>query len=174
MGFFAVEGFEAVGVDEGHTRAGRGEEAFAAELADETADGFAGEAGHVAELFVGDMGGEADGEAVEGAVVAEMVGGGPVEECGGELAGGGGGEGDAAGGEDGAFEVASQGLGGDLADVGVGVHEADEVFAGDGLDGAGAEGLNGDAVDGGGKQCVEAEDVAGVGDAEDEETALRG
>jgi hypothetical protein len=56
----------------------------------------------------------------------------------------------------------------------VGLHEADEVNAGDGLDGAGGEGFGGDAVEGVLVQRGEAEDVPGAGDAEKEETAIAG
>jgi len=70
--------------------------------------------------------------------------------------------------------LACDGQSGDEADVGVGLHDADEVGAGDGFDGAGGEGFGSDAVSGLLVEGGEAEDVARDGDAEQEETAIAG
>jgi hypothetical protein len=83
-------------------------------------------------------------------------------------------EGEATRGEESALILACDGQGGDAADVGVGSHDADEVGARNGFDGAGGEGLGSDAVNGLLLQSGEAEDVAGAGDAEQEETAIAG
>jgi hypothetical protein len=83
-------------------------------------------------------------------------------------------ESEATRGEEGALILACDGQSGDEADVGVGFHDADVVGAGDGFDGAGGEGLGGDAVGGLLMQSGEAEDVAGAGDTEEEETAIAG
>jgi hypothetical protein len=56
----------------------------------------------------------------------------------------------------------------------VGFHEADEVGAGDGFDGAGGEGFGGDAIDGVLVQSSEAENIAGAGHAEEKEAAFGG
>jgi len=56
----------------------------------------------------------------------------------------------------------------------VGSHEANEVGAGNGFDGAGGEGFCRDAVGGALMQGGEAKDVAGAGDAEEEEAAIAG
>jgi hypothetical protein len=56
----------------------------------------------------------------------------------------------------------------------VGFHTADEVGAGNGFDGAGAEGFGGSAVEIVLVESGEAEDIARAGDAEEEETAIYG
>lgn len=98
----------------------------------------------------------------------------PVEEGAGELTGGGGVEGEAARGEDSAVIFARDGEGGGTADVGVGFHDAKIVSAGDGFNGAGGDGFGADAMEGALIQSGEAEDVAGAGDAEEEEAAFAG
>ena len=161
-------------MDEGHAIVGLVDEAFAAEAGEEAADGFAGEAGHAAELFLVELHVEGDGEAGMGGAVVEVIHAGPVEEGAGELAGGGGVESEAACGEDGAVVLARHGESDGAADVGVGVHEADELGARDGFDDGGDKGFGGDAIEGVFAQGGEAEDIAGAGDAEEEEAAFGG
>ena len=150
------------------------EETFAAEFCEEAGDGFAGDAGHAAELFVGEGHGEGDGKIVVLGAVVEVIHAGPVEEGAGEFAGSGVGESEASGAEDGGVVVAGHGGGGGVAGVDEVVHEADEIVAGNGFDGAGIEGDGSDSIEGSGKECGEAEDVAGAGDAEQEEAAIAG
>ena len=50
-----VAGFHLDGMVEGHAVEGLVELAIAAEAGEEAADGFAGEAGHTAEVFVGKL-----------------------------------------------------------------------------------------------------------------------
>ncbi len=83
-------------------------------------------------------------------------------------------ESEATRGEEGALILARDGQSGDEVDLGVGFHGADEIGAGDGFDGARAERLGSDAVGGLLVQSGQAEDVAGAGDAEEEETAVAG
>jgi len=170
----AVAGFEAAGVVEGHAVVALIDQALAAEAGEEAADGFAGEASHAAELLLVELHEEGDGEVGRNRRVGAFVQAGPVEEGAGELAGGGGVEGETPRGEEGALIFACDGQSGDKADVGVGLHDADVVGAGDRFDGAGGEGLGSDAVGGLLVQGGEAEDVAGAGDAEQEETAIAG
>jgi len=150
------------------------EETFAAEFCEEAGDGFAGDAGHAAELFVGEGHGEGDGKIVVLGAVVEVIHAGPVEEGAGEFAGSGVGESEASGAEDGGVVVAGHGGGGGVAGVDEVVHEADEIVAGNGFDGAGIEGDGSDSIEGSGKECGEAEDVAGAGDAEQERASFRG
>jgi hypothetical protein len=159
---------------EGHAVIGLIDEAFAPELEEGAADSFAGETGHAAELFMGELHEEGDGEIGVGGAIVEVVHAGPVEKGAGELAGGGGVESEATGGKEGAVVLTCDGQGGGAADVGMGFHEVDEVGAGDGLDGAGAEGLYRDTVECVRAQSGEAEDVSGAGNAEQEETAIGG
>ena len=159
---------------EGHAVVDLEDMAFAAEAGEEAADGFAGEAGHAAEVFVGKRHEEGDGEIGVGGGAVGLVDAGEVEEGAGELAGGGGVKREAAGGEDGAVVIVGEGEGGGAANVGVGFHEANEIAAGNGFNGAGGQGFGGDAI-----ECVllqggEAEDVAGAGDAEEEEATFGG
>ena len=105
--------------------------AFAAEAREEAADGFAGEACHAAEIFVGKQHEEGDGEIGTGGGAVEFVYASEVEEGAGELAGCGAVKREATGGEDGAVVLACEGQGRGAADVGVGFHEADEVGARD-------------------------------------------
>jgi hypothetical protein len=98
----------------------------------------------------------------------------PVEKNTGELAGGRGVKSEATGGEHGTVVVACDRQSGDAADVGVSLHEVDEVGARNGFDGAGDEGFRADAVEGSFVQSGEAKDIAGTRDAEEEETALAG
>jgi len=91
---------------------------------------------------------------------------GSLEGSAGEFADGGGGECEAAGREQSAVVLASKRQSGGATNVGVSFHEADEVGAWDGLDGAGAEGFCSDVVESVRAQSGEAEDVAGAGDAE--------
>jgi len=170
----AVVGFHLDGVVEGHAVVDLEDVAFAAEASEEAADGFAGEACHAAEIFVGKRHEEGDGEIGMGGVGVELIHAGEVEEGAGEFAGGGGMKSEAAGGEDGAVVLAREGQGGDAADIGVGFHEANEFGSGNGFDGAGGEGLCGDAIEGLLLQSREAEDIAGAGDAEEKETAFGG
>jgi hypothetical protein len=170
----AVAGFELDRVMEGHAVVGLVDQAFAAEAGEEAADGFAGEAGHAAELLMGELQEEGDGEIGMDGGVVQFVHASQVEEGAGELASGGGVESEAPGGEEGTVVVAGDGQSGGAADVGVGFHEAKEVDAGNGFDGAGDDGFGGDAIESVFVQSGEAEDVAGAGDAEEEETALRG
>jgi hypothetical protein len=170
----AVAGFKAAGVVEGHAVVALVDEALAAEAGEEAADGFAGEACHAAELFLVELHVEGNGDVGWGGAVAAVVCACPVEEGAGEFAGGGGVESEATRGEEGALILACDGQSGDEADVGVGLHDTDEVGARDGFDSAGGEGLGGDAVSGLLVQGGEAEDVAGAGDAEQEEAAIAG
>jgi len=161
----AVAGFHLDGVVERHAVVDLEDVAFAAEASEEAADGFTGEAGHAAEVFVGQLHEERDGEVGVGGGAVELVYAGQVEEGASELAGCGGVKSEATDGEDGAVVLACEGQGGDAADLGVGFHEADEVGAGDGFDGGGGEGFCADAVDTTLIQSGEAEDIAGAGDA---------
>ena len=170
----AVSSFEAAGVVEGHAVVALIDQALAAEAGEQAADGFAGEACHAAKLFLIKLHVEGDGDVGWGGVVGAVVCAGPVEKGAGEFAGGGGVEGEATRGEEGALIFACDRQSGDEADVGVGFHDADEVGARDGFDGAGGEGLGSDAVSGLLVQGGEAKDVAGAGDAEQEETAIAG
>jgi hypothetical protein len=170
----AVAGFQAVGVVEGHAVVALIDQALAAEAGEQAADGFAGESRHAAELFLVKLHVEGDGEVGECGGFAAAVCAGPIEEGAGEFAGRGGVESETARGEEGALILASDGQGGDEADVGVGFHDADEVGAGDGLDGAGGERLCADTVDGLVMQRGEAEDVARAGNAEQEQAAVAG
>lgn len=160
------------GVGKGHAVVDLKDVAFAAEASEEPADGFAGEAGHAAEVFVGKLHEEGDGEVGVGAV--EVVHARQVEEGAGELAGGGGLKSEAAGSEDGVGIFPSESQCGDAGDLGVDFHEADEFVAGDGFNGAGGKGFGGQAIDGVLMQSCEAENIAGAGDAEQQEAAFRG
>ncbi len=173
-GWLAVAGFELVGVIEGHTGLGLADEAFAAKAGEETADGFAGEAGHAAELFVGELHAEGDWEVGGRGSVVAIVFTGPVEKGAGKLTGGGGLEGEPAGGENCTVVVADDGLGDAEAYFGVGIHEVEEAVAGDGFDDGGGEGFCGDAIEGVLEQGGEAEEVTGGGYAEEEEAAIEG
>jgi hypothetical protein len=170
----AVAGFQAAGVVEGHSVVALIDKALAAEAGEEAAHGFAGEPCHAAELFLVELHVKGNGEVGMDGRVDAFVQTGPVEEGAGEFAGGGGVESKAARGEEDALILACNGQSGDEADVGVGLHHAYEVGAGDGFDGAGGEGLGSDAVGGLLVQSGEAEDVAGAGDAEEEEAAIAG
>lgn len=169
-----VAGFEAIRVVEGHAVVALIDKAFAAEAGEESADGLSGEPCHAAELFLVKLHVEGNGEVGWGGVVAAVVCAGPVKKGAGKFPGGGSVESEATRGEEGALILACDGQSGDEADVGVGLHDADEVGAGDGFDRAGGEGLGTDAVSGLLVQSGEAEDVAGAGDAEEEETAIAG
>ncbi len=147
---------------------------FAAEASEEAADGFAGEAGHAAEIFVGKLHEKGDREIGMGWCTVELVNACKIEQGAGELAGCGAVKSEATGGEDGAVVLACEGQSGDSADIRVGFHEADEVGAGNGFDGAGGEGFGGDAVEGVLVQSGEAEDIAGAGDSEEKEAAFGG
>ena len=57
----AVPGFHLDGVVEGHAIVDLEDVAIAAEAGEEASDGFAGEAGHAAEIFVGKLHEEAEG-----------------------------------------------------------------------------------------------------------------
>ncbi len=153
--------------------AGLLDEALAAEFEEDAGDGLAGDADPVAEFLVGEGHGEGDGliEGCGGVVV--MIGLGPVEERAGELGGGGVGEGEAGGATRGAVIVAGHGLSDVAGDVGVGVHEANEVGAGDVLDGGGDQSFRSDEMARAAEQRGEAEDFAGTSDAEAEKAAQR-
>ncbi len=168
--WLAVEGFEFLGLGEGEALPVLGDQALLAEGSEEAGDGFTGEAGHAAELFMGEGHGKGEGRGGDGGFAHA----GPVEERGGELASGGGGERETAGAEQGGVVLAGHGAGGVGGDIGGGLHEAEKVGAGDGLDGGGLEGLRGDAIAGAVQNGGEAEDVAGTGDAEDQQAAFRG
>ena len=170
----AVAGFHLRGVVEGHAVLGLVDLAFAAEAGEEAADGLAGQAGHAAEVFVGEGHEEGEGEAGKFGGIVEVVDAGEVEEGAGELAGGGGVQGEAAGGENGAVVFACEGMGDDSADVRVEGHEVEEVRAGDGLDEAGFEGLCGGAAGLVLDEGSEAEEVAGASDAKEEAAAFGG
>jgi hypothetical protein len=170
----AIEGVELVGLVECHTVVVLGDEALAAEAGEEAADGFAGEAGHIAQLLMGELHEEGDGEVDGNRRAVQLVRARQIEEGAGEPAGGGAVECQATGGEDGAVVLAGHGESGGAADVDVGFHEADEVGAWDGLDDAGDEGFGGDAIERAGVQSGEAEDIAGAGDAEEELAAFGG
>ncbi len=103
-----------------------------------------------------------------------MIGAGEVEEGTCEFASGGGVEGEAASGEDGAVVLARDGEGGDAANFGVAFHDANEVGAGDRFDGAEGEGFGGDVMQGALLQSGKAEDIAGAGEAEEEGAAFAG
>jgi len=173
-GLLGVSGFEAAGVVEGHAVVVLIDEALAAEAGEEAADGFAGEACHAAELFLVKLHVEGNGNVGWVRAVTAVVCAGPVEKGAGEFSGGGGVESEATRGEEGALILARNGQSGDEVDLGVGFHGADEIGAGDGFDGARAERLGSDAVGGLLVQSGQAEDVAGAGDAEQEETAVAG
>lgn len=170
----AAEGVELIRLVEGHQVVVLGDEALAAEACEEAADGFAGEAGHIAELLMGEMHEEGDGEMGRNRRVVQIVHASQVEESAGEPADGGAMESEATGREDGAVVLAGHGTSGGAADVGVGFHEVDEVGAGNGLDDAGDEGFGGDAIECAHVQSGEAKDIAGAGDAQEEETAFCG
>jgi hypothetical protein len=87
---------------EGHAVVDLEDVAFATEAGEEAADGFAGEAGHAAEVFMGQLHEEGDGEIGMNGGAVEFVHAGEVEKGAGELTGGGGVEGEATGGKDGA------------------------------------------------------------------------
>ncbi len=76
----AVAGFEAAGVVESHAVVVLIDEAFAAEAGKEAADGFAGEAGHAAEIFLAKLHVEGNGEVGWGGAVAAVVCACPVEK----------------------------------------------------------------------------------------------
>ena len=75
---------------EGHALIGLVDLAFAPEASEGAAYGFAGEASHAAQLFVGELHGERDGETGVGGAIVEFIHAGPVEEGACEFAGGGG------------------------------------------------------------------------------------
>ena len=170
----AVAGFEATGVVEGHAVVVLIDEALAAEAGEEAADGFAGEACHATEFFLIKLHVEGNGDIGWGGAMAAVVCAGPVEEGAGEFSGGGGVKSEATRGEEGTLILTCDGQSRDEADVGVGFHDADEIGARDGFDGAGGEGFGSDAVCCLLVQSGEAENVAGAGDAEEEETAIAG
>jgi hypothetical protein len=159
---------------EGHPVVALFDVAFTAEAGEQTADGFAGETSHAAELFVGEFEEEGDREIGAGGCFNEVIGAGEVEEGTCEFASGGGVEGEAASGEDGAVVLAGQGESDDTVDVGMIPHEADEVAAWDGFYGGGAKGFGADAVDGVIVQGCETEDIAGAGDSKEKKPAFAG
>ncbi len=106
----AVQALEAIRVNKRDIAVVEVDQAFAAELSDQTADGLAGEAGHAAEFFVGHVGWKAHGEMIAGAGLTRLVRLGPIQQGAGQLARGGCGQGKSAGGQDGATEVARQRL----------------------------------------------------------------
>jgi len=126
------------------------DEAFATELGEEAGDGFARDAGHAAEFFVGEGHGEGYGEVGMDGRNVEVVHACPIEECAGQPAGGGGGMAEAAGAEKCCVVVAGDGDGGDGAEFGGVVHEAEEVGSGDGEEGGGTERDCGETVVSGG------------------------
>jgi hypothetical protein len=170
----AVAGCHLDGMVEGHAVEGLVKLAFATEAGEEAADGFAGEASHAAELFMGELHEEGEGEiSVEGAV-AGLVWASEVKESAGQFAGGRGVEGEPACGEDGPVVFAGEGLGDALADVGIAGHEVKEVSAWDGLDDAGFEGFGGNAIGCSLEEGGKSEEVARAGDAEEEKSAFSG
>ncbi len=106
----AVQALEAIRVNERDVTVVEVDQAFAAELSDQAADGLAGEAGHTAEFLVSYMGWKAHGEMISGAGVTRLVRLGPVQQGAGQLAGCGCRQGKAAGRQDGATEIARQRL----------------------------------------------------------------
>jgi hypothetical protein len=150
------------------------DETFATEFAEEAGYGLAGDAGHAAEFFVGKGHGEGDRQiGVRGAIV-KVVHAGPIEEGACEFAGGGVGEGKAPSAEDGGVIVAGHRRGGASTDVDEGVHEANEIGARDGFDGAGAQGDGGDSIVGVLEERGETENFTWTGDAKQEKTSLGG
>ena len=105
----AVAGFHLEGMVESHAVVDLEDVAFVAEASEEAADGFAGEASHAAEIFVGELHEEGDGEIGMGEGAVGLVRTGEVEEGAGELAGGGAVKSEATGGEDGVLVLACEG-----------------------------------------------------------------
>lgn len=150
------------------------DEAFASKAGEQAADSLAGEACHATKIFLVELHRKGNGDMRMGGTGSGVVVVRPVEQGTGEFASGGGVESEATRGEDSAVVLARDGKSGDAADVGVGLHEADVVGAGNGFDGAGGEGFGANAVNGVFLKSGEAEDVTGTGDAEEEQAALAG
>jgi hypothetical protein len=172
--WLAIKRFELVGVMEDHLLIDLFDEAFATELSEQAGNGFAGDAGHAAEFFVGEGHGEGDREIHVAGEILEFVGAGPVQESVGEFAGGIAGEGESPSAKEGRVVFAGESDGSATANFVEGLHEANEVGAGNGFEGAGAESDGGHAMGRALKQSSEADDLAGYGNTQKQHATFGG